>query len=293
MLTIFSIPKAFKGHIGVIQRNALKSWTLLRPRPEVILLGDDEGVAEAAQEAGVRHFAGVAKNEYGTPLFNDMFRQAELAATSDLMCYVNADIILTSDLCKAIEMVLRNRAHFLLVSRRINLNITQPIDFSSGWESAVLEQSRSEGIFGDATNIDIFVFKKGAYPRVPPFGLGRLWFDHWLIKAALDADLPVIDATLVAPVLHQNHDYNHVPGGAQWVWQGKEAETNFKLYGGGRYSCTISSATHDLLPDGGLRRVFFREQRGALKRFLWEIFVRRTHSLRSRLHLSRTPVRNS
>ena len=34
------------GHNGVIQRNALKSWTLAAPDAEVILLGDEDGAAE-------------------------------------------------------------------------------------------------------------------------------------------------------------------------------------------------------------------------------------------------------
>ena len=53
MLTLFTIPKAFVGHIGDIQRNAIKSWTLLRPKCEVILLADDSGTSEVAEELGV------------------------------------------------------------------------------------------------------------------------------------------------------------------------------------------------------------------------------------------------
>jgi len=55
MLTLFSTPKPFHGHIGVIQRNALKSWTVLHPDVEVILFGDDEGAADACRELGLRH----------------------------------------------------------------------------------------------------------------------------------------------------------------------------------------------------------------------------------------------
>ncbi len=67
MLTLFAIPKAFRGHINTIQRNAIKSWTLLNPKPEIILLGDDEGTAEVAQEFGLIHIPEVDRNEYGTP----------------------------------------------------------------------------------------------------------------------------------------------------------------------------------------------------------------------------------
>ena len=48
MLTFFTTAKPFKGHSAIIQRNALKSWTLLDPDIEVILFGDEEGAAEVA-----------------------------------------------------------------------------------------------------------------------------------------------------------------------------------------------------------------------------------------------------
>ena len=35
-ITIFTIPKAFEGHNGIIQRNAIKSWLKLDPRPHII-----------------------------------------------------------------------------------------------------------------------------------------------------------------------------------------------------------------------------------------------------------------
>ena len=43
MLTFFTTGKPFRGHSGIIQRNALRSWLLLDPDVEVILFGDDEG----------------------------------------------------------------------------------------------------------------------------------------------------------------------------------------------------------------------------------------------------------
>ena len=52
MLTIFTSPKPFTGHSRVIQRNAIKSWALLRLAPQIILFGNEEGNAEV--EARVR-----------------------------------------------------------------------------------------------------------------------------------------------------------------------------------------------------------------------------------------------
>jgi len=64
MLTIFATPKAFRGHIDVIQRNAIKSWTLLSINPEIILFGDDEGTPEVAREFGLQHIPAVARQRF-------------------------------------------------------------------------------------------------------------------------------------------------------------------------------------------------------------------------------------
>ena len=76
MLTIFGIPKPFEGHFGVIQRNAIQSWTRLSPRCQVLLFGDETGTAEMAAEVGAQHIPKVERNEFGTPLLQDLFRQA-------------------------------------------------------------------------------------------------------------------------------------------------------------------------------------------------------------------------
>src|SRR5579864_9113444 len=97
MITFFTTAKAFGGHSGVIQRNALQSWKLLDPNVEIILFGDDDGAGEAARELGIRHEPEVARNPIGLPYINYMFDRAEEIASHDVLCYINCDIILTSD----------------------------------------------------------------------------------------------------------------------------------------------------------------------------------------------------
>ena len=62
MLTFFTCPRGFEGRIGVIQRNAILSWLALKPRPEIIVLGNDPGVAEICRELGLRHLPEVLRN---------------------------------------------------------------------------------------------------------------------------------------------------------------------------------------------------------------------------------------
>lgn len=287
MLTIFSIPKAFKGQTGVIQRNAIESWTKLEPRPEIILLGNEEGTTEVAHGLGLRHVLNVATNDHGTPLLSDLFHQAEARATTPFLCYVNADIILLSGFVRAAEIVERTYPKSLLISKRINLDIAEKLDFGAGWEEAIKQRASATGRDEHYTGIDVFVFPKGMYPEIPDFAIGRLWFDHWLIKAVRQQGLPVVDASLVAPVLHQNHDYGHVAGGKEQVWRGEEAERNFRLYGGVKHAFTLLDVTHEVTPDGAIRRVRFRKPVFKMKQFAWEIFVRRTAALRKALGLRR------
>ncbi len=57
MFTLFSTPKPFRGEFARIQRNAMRSWVALRPRPEILIFGDEEGTAgdAEAQQARAAH----------------------------------------------------------------------------------------------------------------------------------------------------------------------------------------------------------------------------------------------
>ncbi len=134
MLTVFSIPKPFRGHIGIIQRNALRSWTLLRPSCQIILFGNDQGCASAAAEFGALYVPDVDRNEYGTPLVSDIFAKADQCAVHNVLCYINADIIVMNDLLEAVSRIRTRR--FLIIGRRHDLDITRLWDFDDpAWEA--------------------------------------------------------------------------------------------------------------------------------------------------------------
>ena len=255
VLTIFTIPKAFRGRFQTIQRNAIQSWLRLEPACEVILLGDDPGTAEVAAELGVRHVPDVACNEYGTPLLNSAFEIAQSLASHRVVCYINADIILTSGFLPALRRiqahpVLRRRA-FLMVGRRWLFDLEQPIDFDAvDWgarlRAAVLERG-TQDVF---SAIDYFVFPRGWLKEMPPLAVGRPGWDNWFIYHARARGVPVIDASQVVIAIHQNHDYSHHPQGRQGVYEGAEARLSLELIGGVKYCFDLRDATWLLTPRG-------------------------------------------
>jgi hypothetical protein len=261
-ITILAMPKPFHGHIGTIQRNAIKSWIKLQPRPEIIVFGHEAGAAECARELGLIHIPVLARNRHDTPLLADIFANAERSASHDRFAYINADIILPAEFTAGVEKAHRMFSKFLAVGRRRNLEVREPLDFNEGWEEKLKERTRREGRLESHTGIDFFVFPRGTYEEVPPLAIGRVWFDQWCIKYARKKGLPVIDLTHFVPIVHQLHDYNHVAGGKQWVYGGAEADENLLQYGERPHKYTILGATQLMKQEGRIRRVF------SAKRFL-------------------------
>lgn len=250
MLTIFSLPKAFTGHDGVIQDNAIASWTRLGGGGgrscEILLLGDDAGTAEAARRHGVRHLGPVRRNARGTPIVSDLFARAEAAASHPLLCYVNADIILLDDFLPAVERTARAFPSFLLVARRRNLDVGAPLAFGADWQGELRARAAHEGRLHRLHGTDFFVYRAGLFAGMPAFAIGRTVWDNWLMYAARERGGALVDATPDVTAIHQNHDYAHIPAGKTGAWKGPEARENFRLAGGYAGIYTIYDATHVL-----------------------------------------------
>jgi hypothetical protein len=282
VLTLFTIPKPFNGHIDVTQRNALRSWTLLHPEVEVIVFGAEDGTAEVCREFGLRHVAEVKLSEFGTPLLNYAFSRAQQIAQHDWLCYSNCDIILTSDFIQAFERLKAWREKFLMVGQRWDTEITKPVDFNgAGWECQLIERASTHGKQRARDAIDYFVFRRGHCAGMPPFAVGRPCWDHWLIWWMRHRRVPVVDASQVVAAVHQNHDYSYHPEGKESPREGVEYKRNRALVGSWRHLNTLDDATH-MLGQDGIRRTF--------RHWASQFERERTH-FRNRLLVATGPLR--
>ena len=271
-ITLFSAPKPFTNpHIAMIQRNAIQSWTLLSD-VQVILLGNEAGLAEAANELEVKHIPEVELNANGTPLISSMFQLARENSHGDLLCIINADMILMPDFVEAARRSRLQRDKFVLLSQRWDLEVTQPIEFSEGWQNRLSSTVHRQGSLHRPAGSDFFLFPPSCYLDMPDFTIGRAGWDNWMIYKARKEKWTVIDCTPSVMIVHQNHDYSHLPGGKPH-YEHPDTNENIRLAGGeANIRYTILDATHQLSPGGKLVRPkpsYLRFMRGV------ELFLRK------------------
>lgn len=231
LITIFSAPKPFTNpHIANIQRNAIASWARL-PDVDVALLGDEPGLADAARDLGVGHVGDLPRSPSGAPLMDAMFTLARGRGPSRFLCIVNADIILFPDFVETAKQVAAQREKFVLLGQRWDLDVTEPLDFTGDWQNRLQSTVHRRGVLHRPAGSDYFLFPHTCYVKIPAFTIGRAGWDNWMIYKARKEGWAVVDATRSVMIVHQNHDYSHLPGGKPH-YDHPETEENVRLAGG-------------------------------------------------------------
>jgi len=231
LLTLFSAPKPFTDpHIATIQRNAIASWAKL-PETQVLLEGDEPGLAEAANDLGVGHIPGLPRSPSGAPLMDAMFRLARQNSPSQLYCIANADIILLPGFVETAQRLSSQMERFVMLGQRWDLDVDAALNFSGDWSNRLLEQLASQGKQHRPAGSDYFLFPAACFDDLPAFTIGRAGWDNWMIYHARKNGFPAIDATRDVTIIHQNHDYSHLPGGKPHYTH-PETNENILLAGG-------------------------------------------------------------
>jgi hypothetical protein len=282
-LTIFTAPKPFTNpHINIIQRNALAAWTRLAD-VDVLLIGDEPGIPDAAREFGVRNVMQVERDDKGIPLVSAVMKIGHSQTNSPLLCYANADMIVMSDLVRAARTVSEQAKDFLLVGQRWNLDLPEPFDFKDDWESRLRLDVAQRGEFYSPWGIDYFVFPRHLYSEVPDFTIGRPAWDNWMVYHARTRFGMAIDASQDVLVVHENHDYSHLPGNKP-PYGSEVAKSNLAKAGGRKRVYNILDTNRELvrgrirLPQLRFVRILRRLERMLInnegKGWGWELSLR-------------------
>jgi hypothetical protein len=282
-LTIFTAPKPFTNpHINIIQRNAVQAWTCMKD-VDIILIGDEPGIPDAARELGVRNVPNVERDDKGIPTVKSVMEISHAYSDSPVLAYTNADMILMSDLPQAARRVSEQARNFLLVGQRWDLDVIEPLDFSHDWESRLRLDVAQRGKFYSPWGIDYFVFPRCLYTDVPNFTIGRPAWDNWMVYHARTTFGMAIDASRDVLAIHQKHDYSHLPGNKP-PYGSEVAKSNLAKAGGRRCVYNILDTNRELvrgrirIPEVRLVRILRRLERLFIndtgKGWSWEISIR-------------------
>ena len=251
-MTIFITPKGFdREHIAMIQRNAIRSWKALGNEVDIILIGDDPGVEENAEMLGVRFFRDVRRNSSGTPMLDDIFRIARENSDSPVLAYVNADIILKKDFLDITKKIMAEEDKFLLVGQRWDLDVRKDLEFPDGWEISFDQELASRGRRHPAGGSDYFIFPRDIFTSIPAFAIGRSGWDNWMFYEARVKGWKLINCSKSINIIHQDHDYAHLPNGLPHYRQPESAE-NVKAAGGKRTIFTLLDCNYETDENGNI-----------------------------------------
>jgi hypothetical protein len=251
LLTLYTWPKSFDDpHIATIQRNAVRSWLLLRPRPVICVFGDAPGTAEYCAEFGLNHVTARLASIDGTARIRDMAALAEAASDTRCYCFVNADILLTGSLMEAIRVLCARCDRFLLGASPWNLDVREELSFAPGWEAELERRARERNDLRPVNSSDLFLYPKGFLANAPELVVGRFYIDTGLMGFARRSGAALIDGSPGILTVHQNHHYAHLgkrefdpaaSAGALW---------NLDAIGGRKYLFTWRNATHHYTRQG-------------------------------------------
>lgn len=267
LVTILTAPKPFTDpHINIIQTNALRSWVQLGDMVDILVLGEDAGIKEAAQSLDVSYFPDVVCNEKGTPLISSMLENGRELSQSPFLAIVNTDVILFPDFVQAIINVAHLKKDFLIIGQRWDMEIQDELGKKSSDFDQLRKRVPIEAKLHPPTGSDYFIFPRTSYLSIPDLAIGRAGWDNWFIFKSRWEGWPVIDATKDVMAVHQSHDYAHLPGG-QPHYRLPETRKNVLMGGGEHTIFSLFDAQYDLI-DGKLVRKKF-----ALKKICREIEI--------------------
>jgi hypothetical protein len=254
-LTIFAVPypDAQDEQAAARQRAAVRSWALVEPRPEILLVGDEPGVEELAASVGARAISAGLRRYRGkgrAPLLDSVFELADREATSGLMCFLNPDIVVAPGrFAEALGALPDDAPESVLVGNRWDVDLPatglpfgEPDPLWPFWRAI----ERGEALAHAPHGSDWFVFRRGfwgAARKPPPFVVGRSKYDNWLFFDAARRGARVVDCTEIVTVFHLNHPHPHFDRGPS-----RQVRRNIRLYGkevkGSGKVWDLKSATH-------------------------------------------------
>lgn len=231
-IIFFSLPRKFEGIFDIIQTNAITSRTQFIPTKNIVLFGDDQWTKEICEDLWITHHIPLQYNFDKVPYFSYLLQEMCMLYPDKIICYINSDIIITSNFIEFIENTEIPFENFMISWHRRNIEVKEFIDFSKKSRETVLHKKCETSGKKANTWDDFFIFPSFIFKDIPilPY-IMRPFFDNFMIYICLRNKIPLIDATNSITTVHQKHDYNYYQEAQKSPLTRKESLYNLNLIG--------------------------------------------------------------
>src|SRR6185312_928216 len=106
-------------------------------------------------------------------MMDAMFSLARQHGTGQLLCIINADIVLFPDFVETARQIAAQREKFVMLGQRWDYDQTAPLDFSAGWVERLRTAVHAQGALHRPAGSDYFLFPQNCYTDLPAFISGR------------------------------------------------------------------------------------------------------------------------
>ncbi|UOD35546.1 hypothetical protein DSN97_04270 [Deferribacteraceae bacterium V6Fe1] len=231
-IAFVAIPKDFSDEFEIIQFNSINSWLDLSVENEVYLLCDNN-FKKYQFPTKVKYIKGLEYTEHNKPCLKSAFELIKNNINANYIVFVNSDIILLDNFSKVAKKIIEEiKEDFLVVGKRININIQNKIDFRDiHWWDKIFNIGK-ESKEDTELSIDYFFFHRNFLnDRFPKLSIGGMYWDNWLISKAFRDKLILVDVSKAITALHQNHKYKGNLT-VKDIIASDMAKENFRLIGG-------------------------------------------------------------
>tara|TARA_R100001129_G_scaffold167007_2_gene134378 strand:- start:311 stop:1075 length:765 start_codon:yes stop_codon:yes gene_type:complete len=232
MITLFTTT----NKITTAVLNSLESWDRLECVSEIFIFSDtmhNSDIVNHSNKATV-----LPSNEQEKPpLLKQIFKTSLQNSNNDFLCYINSDILLLSDFCRAFADCKTKFKNFQMIGRRINWEDPGWVRFDHDVTDQQIIDTVQAGSHSPHpySGVDYFCFNKEVYEEqiddMPDFYIARRRFDHYLAYCPKRVGAEVVDCSNKIYCIH--HDESTQVRESDWNSKAnfdKECNHNHILY---------------------------------------------------------------
>jgi len=144
--------------------------------------------------------------EFQTPTLDCVYLKAPQVARTRLVMFTNSDIVYKRDLLTTAHKLSGIGAELVGVGLRMDVHYPWRLDYSNPqWSERLDEIVVASGVLHEEKAMDYFMFLTEFPPRMPPFLIGRVRWDNWLVAWYTGSKSAVaIDVTAGIKAIHLN-----------------------------------------------------------------------------------------